>query len=85
MKVSSKQALLAVAVIGIMAAGTVAKADDHAHDKVKCSGVNACKGKGACKTEANACKGKNGCKGTGWVEMKTEKECTDKKGKVVKG
>ena len=50
--------------------------------KVHCSGVNACKGHGACKSEANACAGKNGCKGHGWVEL-TEDECKAKGGTVV--
>lgn len=50
--------------------------------KVHCSGVNACKGHGACKSEANACAGKNGCKGHGWVEM-TEDECKAKNGTVM--
>jgi hypothetical protein len=42
--------------------------------KVACYGVNACKGKGHCKTSANDCKGKNACKGKG-VRMLTEKKC----------
>lgn len=47
----------------------------HSHkDKVKCYGVNSCKGKSKCKTAQNACKGKNSCKGKGYM-MKTEKEC----------
>ena len=37
--------------------------------KVKCFGVNACKGHGACKTAANSCKGQNACKGQGYVMM----------------
>lgn len=50
--------------------------------KVHCGGVNACKGHGACKGEANACAGKNGCAGHGWVEM-TEDECKAKNGKIL--
>jgi len=45
-----------------------------ASTKVKCYGVNSCKGKSACKTAQNACKGKNSCKGKG-VMMKTEEAC----------
>ena len=52
--------------------------------EVKCMGVNACKGQGACKTAANACKGQNSCKGTGVMMVATEKDCTDKGGKVEK-
>lgn len=41
--------------------------------KVKCEGVNACKGQSACKTASNSCKGMNECAGKGFVEMaKTE-------------
>lgn len=50
--------------------------------KVKCSGINSCKGKGACGTAKHDCAGKNACKGQGW--MKTSKEeCVTKGGKVV--
>jgi uncharacterized membrane protein len=49
----------------------------------ECHGVNACKGKGQCGSEAgNACAGKNSCKGKGW-ENATEKDCSVKKGKWV--
>jgi len=30
------------------------------------------------------CSGVNSCKGKGWTKVKTEKECTDKGGTVVK-
>ena len=50
--------------------------------KVKCAGINSCKGKGACQGASNSCAGKNACKGKGWVEA-TAKECKDKKGTVI--
>lgn len=34
-------------------------------DKHACKGMNACAGKGGCKTAANDCAGKNSCKGKG--------------------
>ncbi len=40
--------------------------------KVKCVGVNACKGMSSCKTASSACKGQNSCKGSGFVAMSTE-------------
>lgn len=40
--------------------------------KVKCVGVNACKGMSSCKTANSACKGQNSCKGTGFVAMGAE-------------
>lgn len=60
----------------------------HADDKtakpagVKCAGINACKGHGACATASNECKGHNACKGKGWV-MAAEKDCKAKGGTVV--
>jgi hypothetical protein len=61
-------ALAAAAAIAFTAAPlTGANAADEA--KVKCEGVNSCKGQGACKTGKNECAGKNACKGQGVVEM----------------
>ena len=54
-----------------------AQADDA---KVKCEGVNACKGTSACATADTACKGKNACKGKGFV-MSTKAECDAAKAK----
>lgn len=50
--------------------------------KVHCMGINECKGKGACRTEANACAGHNGCGKKGFVEV-TEEECKTKGGTVM--
>lgn len=41
--------------------------------KVHCYGVNACKGKGGCKSVNNACRGKNACKGKGFVTVSKAK------------
>lgn len=59
-----------------MAAVPASAADDA---KVHCMGVNACKGKSACKTATSGCAGMNACKGQGWVEM-TAAECKEKGG-----
>ena len=80
---------VATAVVGMLAAGTtkVISGEKAAGDekKVKCSGINECKGKGECGIPGgHDCAGKNECKGKGWVKVATEKECTDKGGKVVK-
>jgi hypothetical protein len=80
------QMIMAAAVAGMTLGalgGRDAIADDKAGAKVHCAGINACAGKGACKSATNACAGKNGCKGKGWVEVNTAKECTDKGGKVI--
>ncbi len=49
--------------------------------QVHCMGVNACKGKGGCKSEKNACKGQNGCKGQSFAEL-TEADCKTQGGTV---
>jgi len=51
---------------------------------VKCSGINACKGKSACATAESACAGQNSCKGKGWIKTSKE-ECDSKGGKVITG
>jgi len=78
-----KGALVAATVAGLFAAAVPATAKAAAGDKVHCTGINECKGKGACKGGKSSCKGMNDCKGKGWVET-TEADCTAKKGKVVK-
>jgi hypothetical protein len=78
-----KGAFVAATVAGLFAAAIPAVVHAGAGDKVHCTGINDCKGKGACKGGASSCKGMNDCKGKGWVES-TEKDCTAKKGKVVK-
>jgi len=50
--------------------------------KVKCMGVNACKGQSACKSGQHACKGMNSCKGQGFVEMDSKKDCSAAKAKA---
>ncbi len=80
---------VAAAVVGMLAtghqfAGDAAKKDGE--KTVKCAGVNSCKGTGACAAAdgSHACAGKNDCKGKGWVKVKSEKECTEKGGTVMK-
>jgi hypothetical protein len=79
----SRGAMIAALAVGLLGTGApvVASAADAA--KVRCQGINACKGKGSCHSAANACAGQNSCKGKAWIET-TEKECKDKGGKVLK-
>ncbi len=77
-----KGAIVASAVAGLFATAIPAVAHAKAEGKVKCTGVNACKGKGGCASAKNSCKGQNGCKGQGWTEM-SEKDCKSKNGTVV--
>lgn len=52
--------------------------------EVKCSGINSCKGKGACASATHGCAGQNSCKGKGWVKA-SKADCDTKGGKVVTG
>ncbi|MGO8738818.1 BufA2 family periplasmic bufferin-type metallophore [Rhodoblastus sp.] len=72
-------AAIALAVSGAALAPTQAQAKKA---MVHCMGVNACKGKGACKSAKNACKGQNACKGMGWLPEKSTSACTKAGGTV---
>lgn len=77
--------MIAMTVCGLLlaAAPRLAHADDKTKEaKVKCGGVNSCKGKSDCASAKNDCKGLNACKGQGYLEL-TAKECKDKKGTVL--
>ncbi len=68
-----KGAIIATAVAGLFLAKGALAADEAGGEKkeakVKCEGVNECKGKGACGGAGHDCAGENSCKGKGWVEM----------------
>ncbi len=75
--------LIAGAAAGLILTGAVsARADEKKGGDVYCSGINACKGKGACAGAGNACAGQNGCKGKGIVKASTG-DCKEKGGTVV--
>ena len=86
MKSHVKGAIIATAVAGLfLAKGVLAQGEAKKAEasKVKCEGVNTCKGQGACGGAGHDCAGKNACKGKGWVEMSAA-DCTAKGGKVAK-
>ena len=84
MTMNGKAIAMTVAGLLLAVGPRVANADDKAKEaKVKCSGINSCKGKGACHSASNGCSGQNGCKGKGWVET-SAKECKAKKGTIAK-
>jgi len=73
----------AAAALFVAGMGGVAQAEESGTEaKIKCEGVNACKGHGDCKTAQNECRGQNGCGGKGFVMM-TEAECEAAKAKAA--
>ena len=78
-----KKALLVAAVAGLVMAQHAVAGDDAKpapSAKVKCHGVNSCKGTGACAGAGHSCAGKNACKGQGFTET-TPEDCAAKGGK----
>ncbi len=75
---NAKKILLATAAASLFLTGPALAADDAGEAKVKCEGVNACKGQSACKSAGSSCAGKNACKGKGFL-MVSEEECEDLK------
>ena len=76
----SKSTALASAAALLFVAGA-ASADHHegtSADKVKCEGVNACKGQSACHSANNECAGQNSCHGKGF-KMMSQEECDQAK------
>ena len=79
----SKSTALASAA-ALLFVGAAASADHHegtAGEKVKCEGVNSCKGQGSCHSAMNECAGHNSCKGKGF-KMMSKEECDQAKAKV---
>jgi uncharacterized membrane protein len=84
MKGSKGKILLASAAAGLMtfamAAGAAHAEEGAAPAKVKCYGVNSCKGTGECGGKGHGCHGKNECAGHGWVSKASNEECLAIKG-----
>jgi hypothetical protein len=64
-------AMAAALLFSAVPLATVSAADAA---KVKCDGVNGCKGQSACKTATSACQGQNSCKGKGYLQL-SKAEC----------
>ena len=80
-----RSSLVATAAAGLFLAGLAGAA--HAEEpsgeaKIKCEGVNSCKGHSDCKSAHNDCKGKNGCAGKGFMMM-SKAECDAAKAKAA--
>lgn len=74
---------IALAAAAFLANASLAPQAEASHH-VKCFGLNACKGHGACKSAGNECKGKNACKGQGFSKMSKSK-CVAKGGSTTRG
>ena len=79
-KISGAAIATAAALLFGSVTTTVSAADEA---KVKCEGVNGCKGQSACATATNSCQGQNSCKGTGYL-MLSKSECEAKKAEMSK-
>ena len=86
MKLSAKSGanLAAAAAVAFIAGATPIATASAADYKVKCFGLNACKGNGSCKGLSNSCKGQNACKGQGFASL-SKSACLAKGGKTTKG
>ena len=72
----------AAALIFVAGVATADNAEGTSGGKVKCEGVNSCKGHSECMSAHNACKGKNSCAGKGFMMM-TKEECDAAKAKAT--
>lgn len=81
----TRSAVIASAAAALFVAGMAGAAHAEqggAEAKVKCEGVNSCKGHSDCKSAHNDCKGKNGCAGKGFMMM-SKAECDAAKAKAA--
>jgi uncharacterized membrane protein len=77
--------VLMAAIAGLLTVGaleTVSTAHAAEAAKVKCHGVNSCKGSGGCAGAGHGCAGKNACKGQGFVEMSKD-DCMKQGGRLT--
>ena len=82
---TSKAGGVAIATAAALLFGTLAASSASADEaKIKCTGVNACKGQSSCKSATNSCKGMNSCKGQGFLEM-SKADCKAAKSKAKQG
>ena len=78
---NKKQVLLAASVAGLLAmTGAMILPAAAQAEEVPCYGVNACKGTGACKGQANECAGKNACKGQSFIKVESKEACLGMQG-----
>ena len=81
----TRSALVASAAAAMFLAGLAGAAyaeEPGAGAKIKCEGVNSCKGHSECKSAQNDCKGKNSCSGKGFMMM-SRADCDAAKAKAA--
>jgi uncharacterized membrane protein len=79
---SKSTALASAAALLFVAGAPVAHAAEQGKaEKIKCEGVNSCKGQSSCHSAQNECAGKNSCRGKGF-KMMTPDECDQAKAKL---
>jgi hypothetical protein len=83
-KIRAQSVALATAAAVLFSSLPLQAASAAETGKVKCEGVNGCKGQSACATAKNACQGHNSCKGTGYLLL-TQAECDAAKAKMSEG
>jgi uncharacterized membrane protein len=81
MRTSSGILAATAAALFLAGATGVVASPASAAEKIKCDGVNSCKGHSDCKTSSSECAAKNECKGKGFV-MLTPEECEAAKAKM---
>jgi uncharacterized membrane protein len=76
--------VLMAAVAGLLTVGAIGASPARAadSDKVKCYGINSCKGKSSCAGGGHSCAGKNACKGQGAVDT-TKDDCAKQGGSLT--
>jgi uncharacterized membrane protein len=77
-------AVIAGAAALLVISATAPLAPAAADYKVKCFGLNSCKGHGQCKSLGNSCQGQNSCKGQGFLMM-NKGTCLAKGGTLTHG
>jgi hypothetical protein len=81
---SRRSFALASAAAALFVAGAAAPGHAAEEAKIKCEGVNSCKGHSDCKTATSECAGKNSCKGKGYLKL-TAEECEAAKARAKEG
>jgi hypothetical protein len=84
--VKTRSALIASAAAAMFVAGLAGNAyaaeQSGGEAKMKCEGVNSCKGQSECKSAHNDCKGQNSCSGKGFMMM-SKADCDAAKAKAA--